>query len=603
CTDAKLGIWKGIDEYVYQNSHKAIESFSAYSIMNNPMTSCGCFEVILAYVPECNGIMAVNREFAGDTPAGMTFSTLAGNVGGGQQTPGFMGCGKIFLTSRKFLFAEGGHKRLVWLPKELKELLADDLKKRFDEQGCSDLLDKIADETVATEPGAILDHMKSVNHPALELEDMAELAEAAEEAAAEATENAAAAAPAPEAAPAAAATTVSADSIAAIKEEIASSLREELKGAIQKEIVTDIIGTLSEKFLGTAPAMAATPAATAAVPEASGPSARSRIEAVTAFEVKKDTSDQHVHTVTLGATKDDGGTRGKTVTVGGASCMPFHLWEGEMPNAPIVALEVFDSVSEKYPPVLREIYGDLLKKPAEMAKVCVEKYGADLISVRLEGTHPEKGDRSSEQSVELIKQVLEAVDVPLIVTGHNHFDKVNEVMKAVASACTGENLLFNWVEQDNYRTVAGAALAYGHTIVSQSPIDVNIGKQLNILLGNMNVGPEKIIMDPMTGAMGYGIEYTYSVMERIRQTGLGGDAMLCGPMIVSPGQECAKTKEVKAPEADFPTWGDLKDRAAYWEMATAANLLYAGADISIMYHPEAAMALKRTIKRLMDQGA
>jgi acetyl-CoA decarbonylase/synthase complex subunit delta len=220
--------------------------------------------------------------------------------------------------------------------------------------------------------------------------------------------------------------------------------------------------------------------------------------------------------------------------------------------------------------------------------------------VRLDGTHPERGNRTPQQAVELVKAVLAAVDVPLIVTGHNHFEKSNEVMKAIAQACEGENLLINWVEQDNYRTIAGAAIAYGHTLVAQSPIDVNIGKQLNILLGNMDVKPEKIIMDPMTGAIGYGIEYTYSVMERIGSTALGGDKMLCAPMIVSPGFECAKLKEFKAPESSFPAWGELSKRAANWELATAVSLLLAGADILIMYHPEAAMAAKKTIIKLLD---
>jgi acetyl-CoA decarbonylase/synthase complex subunit delta len=282
--------------------------------------------------------------------------------------------------------------------------------------------------------------------------------------------------------------------------------------------------------------------------------------------------------------------------------MPFHLWEGDMPHPPLVALEVFDKVSDKYPQILRDIYGDALHNPAEMAKLCIEKYGADLISVRLEGTHPEKGDLSADQSVDLVKSVLEAVDVPLIITGHSHFDKTNEVIKAVAQACAGEKLLLNWVEQDNYRTIAGAALAYGHAVVSQSPIDVNIAKQMNILLTNMDVKEESIIMDPMTGAAGYGIEYTYSVMERIRYTGLNGDKMLAGPMIVSPGQECARIKESKAPERDFPAWGDLSKRAAMWELATAVNLLYSGADLLIMYHPEAAMAAKKTISQLMDRN-
>jgi len=326
-----------------------------------------------------------------------------------------------------------------------------------------------------------------------------------------------------------------------------------------------------------------------------------RIRAIKSFKIPEESCEVPVWQVTLGATKEEGGTRGRTYTVGGSTCMPFHLWEGEMPNRPLVAMEVFDVISEKFPETLRNIYGEVLYDPAKMAQVCIDNYGADIISVRLEGTHPEKGNRSPEQSVELVKSVLAAVDVPLIITGHNNFERNNEVMKAVAQACAGENLLLNWAEQDNYRTIAGAAMAYGHAVVAQSPIDVNIGKQLNILLTNMDVKKEQIIMDPLTGATGYGIEYTYSVMERIRLTGLKGDKLLSGPMIVSPGQECAKVKEFKASETNFPEWGKLDKRAYSWELATAMSLLYAGADILILYHPEAAMATKKTIFKLMDK--
>jgi acetyl-CoA decarbonylase/synthase complex subunit delta len=250
---------------------------------------------------------------------------------------------------------------------------------------------------------------------------------------------------------------------------------------------------------------------------------------------------------------------------------------------------------------LREAYKGLLDKPAEMAKTCVTQYGADLISVRLDGIHPERENRSAAQTVELIKSILAAVDVPLIITGISHYEKNNEVMKAIAQACEGENLLFNWVEQDNYRTIAGAAMAYGHGLVAQAPIDVNISKQLNILLTNMGLPADRIIIDPMTSTIGYGVEYTYSVMERIRLTGLGGDNMLLSPMIVSVGQECAKIKEFKAPESSFPDWGDLAKRAAYWECATATTLLYAGADILILYTPEAVTTIKKTIVNLMDR--
>jgi len=600
CLDEKKGIWKGINEYVYTNSHKAVEAFCAYSIMDRPMTSCGCFEVICAYVPELNGVMVVNREFPGDTPVGMTFSTLAGNVGGGQQTPGFMGCGKVFLTSRKFLGAEGGFRRLAWMPKELKELLADDLKKRFEEQGVPDLMDKIADETCATEASAVRAYMEKVGHPALAMDEMEIYAESAgTETVSDAVEAVVVTetAPVKEKAEAAAPAILDSNAIETLKRELLA----ELKTTVTQEVVRDIIGHLSSRFLGEtiAPVASADAVKPATEIEVSGQTAAERLSEVTAFEIKKEPADCPIWEVKLGASKAEGGTRGVTYTIGGATAMPFHLWEGDMPNKPLVAMEVFDVVSPKFPEILRNIYGDLLNKPAEMAKVCVEKYGAELISVRLEGTHPEKGNKSAEDAVKLVKEILAAVDVPLIITGQSHFEKNNEVLKAVAQACEGENLLLNWVEQDNYRTIAGAAMAYGHTLVAQSPIDVNIGKQLNILLTNMDLKREQIVMDPMTGAIGYGIEYTYSVMERIRLTALGGDKMLAAPMIVSPGQECIKVKEYKAPESDFPMWGNLEKRAAAWELNTAINLLYAGADVLIMYHPEAAMATKRTITKLM----
>src|SRR5208283_95120 len=262
--------------------------------------------------------------------------------------------------------------------------------------------------------------------------------------------------------------------------------------------------------------------------------------------------------VTLGATKAEGGTRGRTLTIGGQNCMPFHYFEGTVPHAPVLALEVFDSVSEKFPAPLRDYWGKLLTQPAEMARQCVEKHGAQMISVRLEGTHPEKGGKSPEAALALVKDVLAAVDVPLIVTAQNHFESANAVFKAIAAGCKGERLLLNWVEGENYRTIAGAALAYGHCLAARGVIDVNMTKQLNILLTNMDLPRDRIVNDPLTGALGYGIEYTYSVMERIRQTGLGGDKSLTFPMIVCVGQEAWKVKEASASEAAFPVWGDAK---------------------------------------------
>ncbi len=610
CLDPVKGIWSGVDEYVAQHSHRTVPSITLYSLMDRPMTSCGCFEVILAYVPECNGVMAVNREFTQDTPVGMTFSSLAGNVGGGQQTPGFMGCGKAYLASRKFLQAEGGHRRLVWMTRQLKRALGPDLEARLQEQGAAGALELVADESVATDPQQIRAFMERMGHPALKLDDMLDYAEAGE-AEAEHLREAQPQAPEPATAPPAEdgaaleePTEMKPEQMEQLKLEIAEALGSALKRALPQELASRVYDVFQEE-LGQRPALApAEPApavGAAAVPwEPSGPRASDRIGALQRVQVPVERNPQPIWEVTLGATREQGGTRGSTVTLGGAAVMPFHLWEGPMPHRPVVALEVYDFISERYPDVLRKRYGRALRDPAELARVCVGEHGADLLAVRLDGTHPETGSRSVQQAVDVVGSVLEAVPVPLIVTGPSHFETANEVMKAVAKAFAGERLLLNWVEQDNYRTIAGAVLAYEHLVVAQSPIDVNIGKQMNILLTNMNVRQEQIVMDMMTGALGYGLEYTYSVMERARLTGLGGDAMLAGPMIAVPGQECVKIKELSASERSFPAWGELSSRAALWELSTATSLLYAGADITVMAHPDAAMALRRAIFELMD---
>ena len=168
--DARLGQWDNINEFVRQKSNKTIDAVNMYSLMNGPQSSCGCFECIVAIVPEANGVMVVHRDYSGLTPSGMSFTTLAGSVGGGVQTPGFLGVGKLYILSKKFISAEGGLKRVVWMPKELKEILGDKLKKRAEELGMPDLLDKIADESVATSSEELLVYLEKVAHPALTME-------------------------------------------------------------------------------------------------------------------------------------------------------------------------------------------------------------------------------------------------------------------------------------------------------------------------------------------------------------------------------------------------------------------------------------------------
>lgn len=170
--DKRFGRYTGIDDYLTKASGGAVETLNLYTIMENPMTSCGCFECIVAIVPETNGVMIVQRGHQEMTPVGMKFSTLAGTVGGGAQTPGFMGVGRIFIVSKKFLAGDGGIKRIVWMTKNLKESLKEDFEKRAEEEGVPDLLDKIADETIAEDPEKLLEFLTSVGHPALEMDPM-----------------------------------------------------------------------------------------------------------------------------------------------------------------------------------------------------------------------------------------------------------------------------------------------------------------------------------------------------------------------------------------------------------------------------------------------
>ncbi|NNG47683.1 MAG: CO dehydrogenase/CO-methylating acetyl-CoA synthase complex subunit beta, partial [Deltaproteobacteria bacterium] len=171
--DRAKGAWEGVNDFVSEQSRNTVPGFNLYSIMEAPMTSCGCFECILALVPEANGFMVVNREHEGaETPCGMGFSTLAGSVGGGVQTPGFMGVGKQYLLSKKFLSAEGGLPRIVWMTREMKEQLGPALAKRAQEIGIPDLLDKIADETIAVTPDRLMEFLQKVGHPALSMKPL-----------------------------------------------------------------------------------------------------------------------------------------------------------------------------------------------------------------------------------------------------------------------------------------------------------------------------------------------------------------------------------------------------------------------------------------------
>lgn len=317
-----------------------------------------------------------------------------------------------------------------------------------------------------------------------------------------------------------------------------------------------------------------------------------------AFEVIKERYTSKVNEIVLGATVEQGGTRGHVLKVGGQTTLPYLHFEGEVPNKPIIAMEVTD-VEPSWPIVLKEIFKDVYNDPAAWAKKCVDEYQADAIHLVLIGADPDGANKSSEECVAIVKAVLKAVDVPLIINGCGNEEKDNEVLTKVAEECAGENLMIGNAEQENYKSLAAACMVHKHTLIARSPLDINICKQLNILVNEMGLPLDRIAIDPMIGGLGYGIEYAYSIMERVRMGSLQGDKMLSMPMICTVGYEAWRAKEAYASGLEFEVWGDQNVRGPLWEATTAAALIQAGADILLMRHPKAVSLVKKNIAELM----
>ncbi|NLJ56053.1 MAG: acetyl-CoA decarbonylase/synthase complex subunit delta [Firmicutes bacterium] len=320
-----------------------------------------------------------------------------------------------------------------------------------------------------------------------------------------------------------------------------------------------------------------------------------------AVEIVKERYRSQVREVVLGATKEEGGTRAKTIKVGGQTALPFLHFEGENPNRPIVIMEVWDIVPEEWPANLKSYYEDVYDDPAAWAKKCVEEYGADMIALRFKGADPDGKDASVEDCIAVLKKVLEAVGVPLMILGCGKTEKDSQIIGPLGEAGAGENLLLGVATQDTYKSVASAAMAHKHSVIAQSPIDINIAKQMNILIAEMSTPLlDKIIIDPVTAAVGYGIEYSYSIMERARFGALQGDRMLGMPCIANVAQEVWAKKEAYVPEEENPAWGDQVDRSLSWEIATAIGMLHSGSDLIVMRHPEAVKRVKAHIDELMQ---
>ena len=296
-----------------------------------------------------------------------------------------------------------------------------------------------------------------------------------------------------------------------------------------------------------------------------------------------------IRTVTLGA-----GSR-QALTVGGGNALPLHTWEGAFPHRPVLALEITDVEPRRWAQAVREPWEGVLGRPAEAARRAVEEFGADVVLLHLAGTHADLGNRTPEEAAADVQSVLAAVRVPVIVRGPGPGPKQNDVLARVAEACQGEGLVLHSACQEDYKTLAAVAVAYGHVLVAESPIDMNLAKQLNILLSDASVDLDRALLDPLTGALGYGLEYTYSVLERIRLAALGGDKMLNLPVFCMAGAEAWKAKEAQAPRDREPLWGDERERGVNWELATALPLVEAGAEVIVLRHPQTLARLRRLL--------
>jgi acetyl-CoA decarbonylase/synthase complex subunit delta len=276
------------------------------------------------------------------------------------------------------------------------------------------------------------------------------------------------------------------------------------------------------------------------------------------IEVPKEKWSGKVREITLGATAADGGTRAKTVTVGGETTLPYLHFEGDIPHPPAIAIEVQDRKPADWSSVLLEAWGDVTEDPAAWAKAA-EEAGADVVMLKF-SLHD---DLNAEYARETLRVVLDATGLPLIVFGPGQAELDNELLVAVAEEGKGEN-------------------------------------QLNILISDMNLPLERVVMDPTTGALGYGMEYGYSVMERLRLAALQGDGMTQQPMLVTPGEEAWRAKEARTEEGVPEAWGDWAERAVNWETLTASALVESGADILVLRHPESVNRVRAMIDALMS---
>lgn len=294
------------------------------------------------------------------------------------------------------------------------------------------------------------------------------------------------------------------------------------------------------------------------------------------------------------------GTGDKAIVIGGQNVLPFYTFDAEMPNAPKIGVEISDMASEWTAPALKEFYAGCATM-ADYAKKAETMEGADFLCLHFESADPNGANRSVEDCVADAKAVAEAVSMPIVIMGCKNIEKDGELFSKIAEALQGKNILVLSARSEDYKTVgASVALAYGQKVGAETADDINLAKQLNIMLKGLTVKPESIVMNVGTAAVGYGFEYVASTLDRIRLAALDqSDADLQMPIMSPVSPDAWSVKEATASEEDEPAWGSQEERGIVMEVSTAAANLTGGADAVIMRHPAAVATIRKFISELV----
>jgi len=312
-----------------------------------------------------------------------------------------------------------------------------------------------------------------------------------------------------------------------------------------------------------------------------------------AFKRESQVFSTSINTVTIG-------TGDKQTVLGGENVMPLYTFDAPIEHRPKIGVAVSDLGYRKGIPGIEAFYkgADTI---VDMAKRAAAMPGADFLVLCLESAHPNNGDKSIEECTALVREIADAVDIPIAVEGSRHIDKDSKLLEKVAEAAQGKNILILSAHEENYKSVAtAAALAYEQNVAAESAVDINLAKQLNVLINVLGVKPEKTAMNLGSAAGGYGFEYIASTIERVKTAALAqNDAMLKMPIITPVSSETWAVKESVASQEDYPDWGCVESRGVNMEVSTAAACLAAGSNAVILCHPDSVKTISELIDALM----